>query len=143
VTKVDKCSCRYNEDIREHAVVRPMHREDIIIEEIELESQSCAQNACRHEAAAMKGVILVASRFRLQQFLDMLWGTYVSIYCRKFGVFWWLDHRERVYELVALLLDRTGRQRKIEFIWTLWNENEEENAWDLVCGGRGCLGLLL
>jgi hypothetical protein len=29
---------------------------------------------------------------------------------------------------VALLLDRTGRQRKIEFIWTLWNENEEENA---------------
>jgi hypothetical protein len=32
VTKVGECSCRYNEDIREHAVVRSMHREDIIIE---------------------------------------------------------------------------------------------------------------
>jgi hypothetical protein len=40
----------------------------------------------------MKGVILVASRFHLQRFLDVLWGTYVSIYWRKFGVFWWLDH---------------------------------------------------
>jgi hypothetical protein len=64
----------------------------------------------------MKGVILVASQFHLQQFLDMLWGTYVSIYWRKLGVFWWLDHREQGCELVALLLDRTGRQRKIEFI---------------------------
>jgi hypothetical protein len=27
-----------------------------------------------------------------------------------------------------LLLDRTGRQRKIEFIWSLWNEKKEENA---------------
>jgi hypothetical protein len=44
---------------------------------------------------------------------------------------------------VALLLDRTGRQRKIEFIWTLWNEKEEENAWELVWCGRGCLGVLL
>ena len=76
----------------------------------------------------MKSVILVASQFRLQRFLDMWWGTYVSIYWRKFGVFWWLDHQKRGYELVALLLDRTDRQRKIEFIWTLWNENEEENA---------------
>jgi hypothetical protein len=42
---------------------------------------------------------------------------------------------------VALLLDRTGRQRKIEFIWTLWNENEE-NAWELVRCGRGGLGVL-
>jgi hypothetical protein len=73
----------------------------------------------------------------------MLWGTYVSIYWRKFGVFWWLDHQKQTYELVALLLDRTGRQRKIEFIWTLWNENEEENAWELVWCGRGCLGVLL
>jgi hypothetical protein len=72
----------------------------------------------------------------------MLWGTYVSIYWRKFGVFWWIDHRKRSYELLALLLDRTGRQRKIEFIWTLWNENEE-NAWELVWCGRGCLGVLL
>jgi hypothetical protein len=40
---------------------------------------------------------------------ERLWGTYVSIYWRKFGVFWWLDHRERGCELVALLLDRTGR----------------------------------
>jgi hypothetical protein len=31
-----------------------------------------------------------------------------------------------------LLLDRTGRQRKIEFIWSLWNEKKEENAWELV-----------
>jgi hypothetical protein len=91
----------------------------------------------------MKGVILVASQFRLQQFLDMLWGTYVSIYWRKFGVFWWLDHQEQGCELVALLLDRTGRQRKIEFIWTLCNEKEEENAWELVWCGRGCLGVLL
>jgi hypothetical protein len=44
---------------------------------------------------------------------------------------------------VALLLDRTGRQRKIEFIWTLWNKNEEENAWELVWCSRGCLGVLL
>jgi hypothetical protein len=44
--------------------------------------------------------------------------------------------------LVALLLDRTVRQRKIEFIWTLWNENEE-NAWERVWCGRGCLGVLL
>jgi hypothetical protein len=64
----------------------------------------------------MKGVILVASQFHLQRFLDMLWGTYVSIYWRKFGVFWCLDHQEQGYELVALLLDRTDRQRKIEFI---------------------------
>jgi hypothetical protein len=73
----------------------------------------------------------------------MLWGTYVSIYWRKFGVFWWLDHRKLSYELVALLLDRTDRQRKIEFIWTLCNENEEENDWELVWCGRGCLGALL
>jgi hypothetical protein len=64
----------------------------------------------------MKGVILVASQFRLQQFLDMFWGTDVSIYWRKFGVLWWLDHQEQGCELVALLLDRIGRQRKIEFI---------------------------
>ena len=32
VTKVGECSCRYNEDIREHATVRSMHREDIRIE---------------------------------------------------------------------------------------------------------------
>jgi hypothetical protein len=62
----------------------------------------------------------------------MMWGTYVSIYWRKLGAFRWLDHREHGCELVALLLDRTGRQRKIEFIWTLWNEKEEENAWKLV-----------
>jgi hypothetical protein len=43
---------------------------------------------------------------------------------------------------VALLLDRTCRQRKTEFIWTLWNE-KEENAWELVWCGRGCLGVLL
>jgi hypothetical protein len=91
----------------------------------------------------MKGMILVASRFRLQRFLDMWCGTYVSIYWRKLGAFRWLDHQERGCELVALVLDRTGRQRKIEFIWTLWNENEEENAWKLVCGGMGCLGVLL
>jgi hypothetical protein len=65
----------------------------------------------------------------------------VSIYWRKLGAFQWLDHQERGCELVALLLDRTGRQRKIESIWTLWNE--EENAWELVWCGRGCLGVLL
>jgi hypothetical protein len=82
----------------------------------------------------MKDLILVASIFRLKSFLDMMWGTYVSIYWRKLGAFQWIDHQERGCELVALLLDRTGRQRKIEFIWTLWNE-EEENAWELVwCG---------
>jgi hypothetical protein len=91
----------------------------------------------------MKGVILVAYQFRLQRFLDMLWGTYVIIYWREFGVFWWLDHREQGCELLALLLDRTGRQRKIEFIWTLWNEKKEENAWKLVWCGRACLGVLL
>jgi hypothetical protein len=90
----------------------------------------------------MKSVILVASRFRLQRFLDMWWGTYVSIYWINLGAFWWLDHRERDCELVALLLDRTGRQRKIELIWTLRNE-KEENAWKLVWCGRGCLGVFL
>jgi hypothetical protein len=58
----------------------------------------------------------------------MLWGTYVIIYWRKFGVFWWLDHQEQHCELVALLLDRTGRQRKIEFICTVWDENERSIA---------------
>jgi hypothetical protein len=32
VIKLGERSCRYNEDIREHAAVRSMHREDIIIE---------------------------------------------------------------------------------------------------------------
>jgi hypothetical protein len=90
----------------------------------------------------MKDLILVASLFRLQRFFDMMWGTYVSIYWRKLEAFRWLDHQERGCELVALLLDRTGRQSKIEFIWTLWNE-KEENAWKLVWCGRGCLGVLL
>jgi hypothetical protein len=31
VIKLGECSCRYNEGIREHATVRSMHREDIII----------------------------------------------------------------------------------------------------------------
>jgi hypothetical protein len=44
---------------------------------------------------------------------------------------------------VTLLLDRTGRQRKIEFICTIWNEKGEENAWKLVWCGKGCLGVLL
>jgi hypothetical protein len=37
---------------------------------------------------------------------------------------------------VALLLDRTGRQRKIEFIWSLWNDKKEEmlGSW---CGVVG------
>jgi hypothetical protein len=45
----------------------------------------------------------------------MMWGTFVSIYWRKLGAFWWLDLQGRVCELVALLLDRTGRQRKSLF----------------------------
>jgi hypothetical protein len=45
----------------------------------------------------------------------MLWGTYVSIYWRKLLAFRWLDHQEQRCELVALLLDRTGRQRKSLF----------------------------
>jgi hypothetical protein len=44
---------------------------------------------------------------------------------------------------VALLLDRTGRQRKIEFIWTLRNKKEQENVWELLWCGRGCIGVLL
>jgi hypothetical protein len=32
VIKLSEHSCRYNEDIREHDVVRSMHREDMIIE---------------------------------------------------------------------------------------------------------------
>jgi hypothetical protein len=31
MTKVGECSYRYNEDIREHAMVQSMHREDITI----------------------------------------------------------------------------------------------------------------
>jgi hypothetical protein len=30
--KLGERSCRYNEDLREHAAVQSMHREDIIIE---------------------------------------------------------------------------------------------------------------
>jgi hypothetical protein len=91
----------------------------------------------------MKDLILVASLFHLQRFLDMMWGAYVSIYWRKLRAFRWLDHQKRGCELVALLLDRTGRQRKIEFIWTRCNEKKEKNAWKLVWCGRGCLGVLL
>jgi hypothetical protein len=32
VIKLGERSCKYNHDIKEHAVVRSMHREDIIIE---------------------------------------------------------------------------------------------------------------
>jgi hypothetical protein len=67
----------------------------------------------------MKGVILVASQFLLQRFLDMLWGTYVSIYWRKFGVFWWLDHRERGCELGAMWLDEIGWQSGWSFFGLL------------------------
>jgi hypothetical protein len=45
-----------------------------------------------------------------------MWGAYLSIYWRKFGIFWRLDHWKRGCELVALLLNRTGSQRKIGFI---------------------------
>jgi hypothetical protein len=58
----------------------------------------------------------------------MMWGTYVSMYWRKLGAFQWLDHQEQGCEQVALLLDRTGRQRKIEFIWTVGDENERNIA---------------
>jgi hypothetical protein len=34
-------------------------------------------------------------------------------------------------------LDRTGKQREMNFLWTLCNENEEEKAWDLLWHGRG------
>jgi hypothetical protein len=67
----------------------------------------------------MKGVILVASQFRLQRFLDMSWGTYGSIYWRKFGVFWWLDHREQGCELRAMWLDEIGRQSGWSFFGLL------------------------
>jgi hypothetical protein len=40
-------------------------------------------------------------------------------------------------------LDRIGRQRKRELHWTVGDENERKSAWELVCGGRGCPGLLL
>jgi hypothetical protein len=49
----------------------------------------------------------------------MMWGTYVSIYWRKLGAFRWLDHREQGCELVALLLDRTGRQSGWSFFGLL------------------------
>jgi hypothetical protein len=67
----------------------------------------------------MKGVILVASQFRMQRFLDMLWGTYVSIYWRKFGVFLWLDHWEQGCELGAMWLDEIGRQSGWSFFGLL------------------------
>jgi hypothetical protein len=49
----------------------------------------------------------------------MLWGIYVSIYWRKFGVFWWLDHRERGCELRAMWLDEIGRQMRWSFFGLL------------------------
>jgi hypothetical protein len=103
--------------------------------ELELESQSCAQNVCRHEAAAMNGVILVASQFRLQRFFDMLWGTYVSIYWRKFGVFWWLDHREQGCEL-GLCGWMKLQAEWMEFLWTIGDENERRmlGSWCVVVG---------
>jgi hypothetical protein len=110
---------------------------------VETKLDECFQDAHRQLAAATVDDVLAASGLLLVWFLDMMWMTYVSIYWRKLGAFRWLDHQERGCELVALLLDRTGRQRKIESIWTLWNEKKEENAWELVWCGRGCLGVLL
>jgi hypothetical protein len=95
---------------------------------VETKLDKCFQDAHRQLAATMVDDVLAVSGLLLVRFLDMMWRTYVSIYWRKSGAFRWLDHQERGCELVALLLDRTGRQRKIEFIWTLWNEKKEENA---------------
>jgi hypothetical protein len=67
----------------------------------------------------MKDLIMVASRFLLLQFLDMLWKTEGSTYWRKFIVFSWLDHRERVYELGAMWLDEIGRQSGWSFFGLL------------------------
>jgi hypothetical protein len=47
----------------------------------------CFQDVYRQLAAAMEDLILVASRFRLQRFLDMLWGTEGRKYWRKFVAF--------------------------------------------------------
>jgi hypothetical protein len=33
-------------------------------------------------------------------------------------------------------LDRTGRQRGRELLWTVGDENEMKNAWELVCGDQ-------
>jgi hypothetical protein len=66
----------------------------------------------------------------------MLWGTYVSIYWRKFGVFWWLDHREQGCELVALLLDRTGRQRK-QSLFGLYGIRRRKRMLGSWCGVVG------
>jgi hypothetical protein len=77
VTKVSECSCRYNEDIREHATVRNASRRYHNREDIELESHSCLQNVCRLEAVAVKDLILVASRFRLQQFFWICCGGHM------------------------------------------------------------------
>jgi hypothetical protein len=75
MTRHGEGSYRYNEHMREHTMVwfgasrRYQNRE-----EIQLEFWSCAQDVCRHSAALMKNRILIASRFILQQFLDMLEG---------------------------------------------------------------------
>jgi hypothetical protein len=66
-------------------------------EEIELESQSCAQNVRRQGAAAMKNQILITSAF---------------LYWRKLGAFRWLDHQERGDELWVRWLDIAGRQSR-------------------------------
>jgi hypothetical protein len=54
----------------------------------------CSQDVYRQRAAVMVNDVLAASGLLLVRFLDMMWGTYVSIYWRKFGVVWWLDHRK-------------------------------------------------
>jgi hypothetical protein len=60
----------------------------------------CSQDVYRQRAAVMVNVVFAASGLLLVSYLNMMWGTYVSIYWRKFEGFWWQDHWKRGYELV-------------------------------------------
>jgi hypothetical protein len=79
----------------------------------------CSQDVYRQRAAVMVNDVLVALGLLLVRFLDMMWGTYVSIYWRKLGTCRWLDHRERGCELGVMCLDKIGRQRGWSFFGLL------------------------
>jgi hypothetical protein len=79
----------------------------------------CSQAVYRQRAAAIVNDVLAASGLLLVWFLDMMWGTYGSIYWRKLGAFRWLDHQGWGCELGAMWLDEIGRKSGWSFFGLL------------------------
>jgi hypothetical protein len=85
----------------------------------------------------MANLILVISWHHLRHFLDMVERTLGSTYWRKLGAFQWLDHREWCYELWAMWLDETGRQKSGSFFGLLGMGMRRRilESWCVVEGG--------